>query len=654
MSFSSTGGNNIVTHLILKDVGRYVAGMKAAEKATKDLGKASDSTGRKIENTGKKLDKDSKGWRKRAKDVRGFGGSLVFTEKKLTSFAITAGIYLAPAIVALGNSFAAAAMGGGLVAGGGLAALTVGLSGIGIIAFQAGKNIKKVTTAMDAADLAVLQYGANSDEAARAATHLSAVIDQQGGPIVYKVIRSYRALNKEWTDLTKTARQNLFKSFYSGLRGLRRLMPTFAKTTNETSGALAANFATMSKNLSGHEIRKTITMLGHVFTSMSKPLAHGIVDIIITMVRWLRAAAPYSIELAENFRDWAHSLRRNSRDSGRLRRTVGDLVSNFKAWWGLAKALGRTFKILFGASKDEGRDFVLVLTDLVDNMNDWLQFKEANGEVSAFFRNWIRGVESVGHWIGLLFTDQSEAAAQLGNFMSQLASHALSSFLQAWWKMDWSGKLFTGIYVAAKLGIFSTLGQAAANRFITNFGTKVSDTGAAEQTVAMSGKRIGFAFAKGLLVGILLYRPITDAVTQMFPNLKQYSGKKGWGELARDIGSDFGKLVGGSGSGNPGTFTQPPGPPKHKAGGGMIPMGQWSMVGERGPEWALATSAGIGVLPIRSQMHAAPQPVDQGRDLASSDHDKPRIIQLVVGGKVLAEAVDRVKQDRAARRGEDT
>lgn len=666
MSTSSTGGGNqrIVAHLIVRDAVRFAQQMHRAAESIDEVGDAADSTDRKLEKTDRNNRRRAGGWRKHAKDVRGFGSSLIFTEKKITSFAITAGVYLAPAIVALGNSAAAAAVGGGLVAGGGLAALGVGLGGLSIIGAQAKGHVDKVTTAMDAAQLAVLQYGRNSDEAAHAATHLSAVIDQQGGPIVYKVIKSYRQLGKEWTNLTKAAEGDLFRTFYQGLRGARRLLPQFAATTNQAATAVRAN-ATMAFNqLSGAEIRGTIKDLGDVFANMSGPASRGAVNAIIVIARLLRNAAPYAVGWAKSFEDLTWSWRRGTHDTRRLRANIADLVDHFNAWVGFGRAILRTMMILFGASNDEGKDFVRTLTGLVEQFNDWLAFKESTGEVSAFFANWIHGIKTVGEWIGLLFTDQSKAATEAGNFFADLASHAFAAFLKAWWNMDWSGKLFTGLYLASKLGIFNTLGSAAATRFMGAMGRSEA-AGAAGEVAGMSlGKRL----AMGVIAGLLLVDPISEYIKQKFPSLAQYSGKEGWAELGRDIMHDIisvGKGAtntgGGPGAGaiaSAAQGNQPlghyTGPVRAKAGGGMIPMGAFAMVGERGPEWALATSAGIGVMPIRSQLHAEPTPVDTGRDLSSSDHERPRITQLVVNGRVLAEVVDRARADKKARRGEDT
>jgi hypothetical protein len=111
---------------------------------------------------------------------------LSLTRSEIMTTALTIGTYFAPAIVALGSSFAYAAIGGGAVAGAGLATFITGMVSLALVIQPAINNIKKIQKAQDMYNQTVSQYGAASVEASRQSAHLYAVIEQNGGKPVYE------------------------------------------------------------------------------------------------------------------------------------------------------------------------------------------------------------------------------------------------------------------------------------------------------------------------------------------------------------------------------------------------------------------------------------------------------------------------------------
>src|SRR4051812_33336061 len=133
---------------------------------------------------------------------------LSLTRSELYTTALTIGTYLSPALIALGSSFAYAAVGGGAVAGAGMASFVAGLLGIISIATPVFNGIKKIKTAQDQLNTTIDQYGAASIQASRANAHLYAVIQNNGGPAVASLLGRVEDLRDAWASLTAPGRAN--------------------------------------------------------------------------------------------------------------------------------------------------------------------------------------------------------------------------------------------------------------------------------------------------------------------------------------------------------------------------------------------------------------------------------------------------------------
>jgi hypothetical protein len=101
---------------------------------------------------------------------------------------MTIGAYLSPALIALGSSFAYAAVGGGAVAGAGMASFVAGLLSIKTIAGPVVDGMKKIKKAQDQYNMAIDQYGILSIQTSRASAHLYATIQNNGGPAVAEIL----------------------------------------------------------------------------------------------------------------------------------------------------------------------------------------------------------------------------------------------------------------------------------------------------------------------------------------------------------------------------------------------------------------------------------------------------------------------------------
>jgi hypothetical protein len=178
------------------------------------------------------------------------------------------------------------------------------------------------------------------------------------------------------------------------------------------------------------------------------------------------------------------------------------------------------------------------------------------------------------------------------------APKAAKAFAKAWWEADVWGKLFIGLGLASKLGIFSALGRSASDKFVDSFIGKGGKGGglAGEETKGRFktlGKGLGAAIAVGIILGLVLtYKDqIADAMSSMWEYTKDKASKFG------AIGKGIMKVLGGQSQAQitgrdkkqksiplPSRkgYTGLPGIVGHQQSGGWA--SGWNIVGERGPE----------------------------------------------------------------------
>jgi hypothetical protein len=651
---------DITAHLTVKDAARFEAEMYAAAASVDEFGdeelkaavkaKALQHETEILERKMRSLSRG--GLRAAQKDLRKFGALAVFTERGVTSFAITIGTYLAPALLSLGNSAAAAALGGAGVAGGGLASLAVGLSGIALIGAQVLGQTKKVQTAWEQQQLAVQLYGKDSDQAAKAGAKLWAVIQQQGGTRTFRIVQMWQNLQDTFTKQTGPGRNAMAKALSDILSSVNRLLPTFTSITNQSAIVVSSVAKTFARNLSGEEMKGTLAVLGGTFKQIAGPLGKAFENVIITIGRVFKASAPYVVEFAQWFLKLTTTWRKSSRDQTQLDRTMANLVEHFKAWARLGSAIGRMFKILFGGSKEQGRQFVDTLTDLITRFDDWLQRMSDTGKMQAWFEQFFDNLRSLGNWVNLVFTDQSQAIAQVSDFFAKVASQAVQKFFEAWLKADWQGKLLMAWYFLYKVGIFSAIGRVMAERFIASFIASSTASAAMAQFTA-AGSAASAAFMAGLM-GALPFLIVLSAALAIesisIGGKKLTSPGKGPLDKAADEALERGGgLKGAIEKWLPHNWLKRI---QGKQFGGLIPFGSEALVGERGTELASTTPLGTMITPIGTRTQTLSE-FPGVPPMATSDHMPQVNINLQVDRQTLAKAVYRHNADIAARRGEN-
>lgn len=642
------------------------AGFRVLANSIEEAGEEATSTAVKTVALNRALSLNRLGLRRNLTTWRFWKDRLSLTASEVKSVAITVGTYLSPAIVLLGTSLAGAAVGGAAVLTTALGVLAVGVGGLALNASLAANQFQKVSTAQNAYNLAIKQYGEGSKQAASAAGKLYAVIQTQGGRPVWNAVRAVNALRDSWTKATAPGRADMFGILGAGVTGARRLLPTFARQTNLGAGSLRRGLTGAFNALSGGETKLTLRVLGQTARALTGPAIRSGVNVLIVLFRIMRATAPFLVTWVKGWEAVTSRWRRNTRDASKLESVIRMLVGHLTSWARLFKALGTTFLILFTGGQATGKTMVDTITELVDKLNTWLALQVRTGGFQRLAQQYTHSLGQFFQALGTLITNPSaffdqwfpKVANVFANGMGKLAAVAVREFLEAWWHADIWGKIFIPFLLIKYLtgiNIFGRLASAAASKFVGSFaafaGPRLALFFGAEGLIGSRiaiaseslGRVAGRRFAAGLIAGIVLMLPeIRDAIanavgiptnenpSQKLQRLSQGQGKDPIGNWLKD---KIGGIFGGGG-----------------ALGGMLGMGQIGLVGENGPELAFAGAAGTMIRPLPQQPPQTPE-VNRGA-LSLSDQLPPFHIHLDVEKREIAHAVYDWNNQRKARRGE--
>lgn len=581
---------------------------------------------------------------------------LSLTRAELSSVILTIGGYLLPALVAMGTSMAAAAVGGTAVLTATLGALVVGLSGAGILAATVAGNFQKITTAQEAYNLAIQQYGAGSEEAARAAGKLYAVIRTEGGKPVFDAVRALGALRTAWTKLTAPGRASLFATAGAGIGAAQRLLPTFGRETNKNAMSIQRNLSNAFSVLSGGETRQTIIELSKTFRTMAGPGSRAGVNLIIVLMRILRAAAPWVVKWAESWEKTTSAWKRGTSDSTKLSKNITFMVGHLKSWWALTKAVAGVLFTVFRGANREGQSMVNTLTIYINKFNDWLRLQVHTGAMQHMVRKYAESVGMVFTALGLLLTHPTEFIDKYipmwADAFARAAGTVVLAFINAWWHSSLWGKLFIGWMLTKWLigvNLFGVLARHAGARFVTAFGIylgpRMAAMFAAEGLIGApivgAGDRLGRSFGRkfvgGMVVGIAA---LAFVFKDELERIGSEAGKGIFRKLLPDVDLDF--------LWNPHDWQNIL--PKGKAAGGLIPTGTSAFVGERGLEMATATPAGAMIRPMTGSSGLIEPP--QRGSLAISDILPPLHVHVDVDRREIGRANVNWNDERKSLRGE--
>jgi uncharacterized protein YoxC len=554
---------------------------------------------------------------------------LSLTRSEIITTALTISTYLSPALLALASSLGTALVGGGIVAGGGLISFIAGFVALDSVMKPVVDGVKKITKAQEQYNVTVQQYGAASLQASRSSARLYAVIVENGGWQAYRASQALKRFTDQWARFTAPARATGLGILTDALGAGSAAVPRAAAQVNTMMHALRDGLSSVFNLVRSEEGQGFIDALGSIFSSSIGPGLRGASSVLTIIGRAIKGAAPWIIKWARAWervtKSWADRASQTA-----VSKFIDNAMSHFKEWWELGVAVARVLNTIWGSTKEEGKGFVIILTDLVNRFNNWLIKMRDTGQIKAWFQTWKNSVgellwaiqnpiEAVNKWM-------PQVMDEIARIFMAAAPAIADQFIQAWLNADgWTRLLTVVAFLIWFTPVFSALGKKMAAVFIVPFLSNFStafvaalavETAAGGRIAAamttagtVSGRWFGRAFAVGMIAAIVLAIPdINDALKDATGAPK--SNKKGaWGR-AFDLGPVDDFLKDRWDNINP--FNQQQGTVRPGGAlGGVIPPGGSAFVGERGIEMAHATPTGTEIVPLDrnslSSIHTVPE-----------------------------------------------
>jgi hypothetical protein len=339
-----------------------------------------------------------------------------------------------------------------------------------------------------------------------------------------------------------------------------------------------------------------------------------------------------------------------------MRRNIVVFSRTFRSMFGpltrgsvnLLVSLFRLLRIVFGGSVDDGRNLADSMTNVVDRFNRWLLVLDGSGRTRI--KRFFDGFNST---LRLLFHDPQEFARRAAVFFIQVARAGFWKFVQTWWSLDLSSKLFVLAFLF-RGAIFATMGKLAAGLFMSTFLPRMTAAFAAEGLVGSAFARFGAisgaAWGRAFLAGALtfgLYALYKHLQKHPFNPGGIFSGLHTSNKPSGLTVNNAAKL----GPKMPESRTHWLRDHPKRAGGGNIPWGTSAIVGEAGPELMAAGASGPRITPMGFAPPGASGLRSMESILSVSDMLPPVQINLIADGRKLATVVHNFNESTRSRRG---
>lgn len=370
--------NRIVAWVKLRDIARFVADAKLAEHSIKKMSDAAKdgegpfgALGGAISSLQDVLPK--------AKTETGILGLTLGSLITVIVLGTPIVVGLGGAVVALAGSFGAAALGAGALAVA-LGGVALAAGPLALVAADMFQGFTKVNTAFGQWQKALSMYGPNSTQAETALSRLNAVAGQFGGPTLISLVQRWNDFMNAFRSANAPAIQNIISMFGVFLDVANKLLPVLSYMSKTVSGALLMAFRQVGAVLTSSGVDAILRRLADAFASLSGPLIHAALNVLLGLLTLADRAAPALswlvgevVKLSQAFLDWSSNA------------SIGALVSQFQSWWNLAKALGGLLVTILSGGAKQGQGMVDSLTQIVNKWNAWLKGVQGQKSLRKFF-----------------------------------------------------------------------------------------------------------------------------------------------------------------------------------------------------------------------------------------------------------------------------
>jgi hypothetical protein len=470
----------------------------------------------------------------------GGGGPLAFT----AGFGSIMGLmgfglehYITTAIGLIGSALGGLA-GGGLLAAGGLGVLAVGMGSDMAVSASAIADTKTLGTAYTALQTAVLQYGADSVQAASATANLNLQMQLLGNTAgvlaELQLAKAVNALNSYWDQATSGARVAFANMVTPLLSIAYTYIPLVAAAATRNFGIIQQGLVPLIAYLNG-PATTIFQNLENLFAERLPTAMNALNQGVQLLLKTINLVAPQTGGLMTSISNWLTKMNTPA-GFAKWSTIVEKLIGMFHTWWDLLKQVAKTVYDLFDNSKGLGTGIVSTLTQMLKQLDTWLTSTSGKNSVGNLFEahkneviDLMKAMVPLAASIGRLYLVLSPA---LINALTAVLP-PMTAFLNLVVQMPFGVGAWTIaiVLITGKLGLLGAavnfLTAGAIGRLITSFGAAavaardsaysmvaayamaawgmVADAGEAVGAwVAMKAQMIGTAIWSALSAGVTL------------------------------------------------------------------------------------------------------------------------------------------------------
>lgn len=148
-------------------------------------------------------------------------------------------------------------------------------------------------------------------------------------------------------------------------------------------GGIAKGFGAL---LQTREVKDTFAAIassaGRLLSIIGGPIAQ---DFFLILLRIAHVAGPALEDLFHDFASFMDRIAHGSSDTKKLEGGVGSVVSSFRSWLSLVRAVGRAIVAVFRGGKDDGDSLVKTLTRIINKFADVYGNQEGQERLKRFF-----------------------------------------------------------------------------------------------------------------------------------------------------------------------------------------------------------------------------------------------------------------------------
>lgn len=364
--------------------------------------------------------------------------------------------------------------------------------------------------------------------------------------------------------LQRTAQRRMFPGLEDGIRSASKNLPVFNRIVGQTSGVLGGLARRAGEMAGSSAWGRDLASQSQHNAKLIDNVGTGALHVGDALRHVMVAARPLTGWLGRLAKEWGQ----NAEQAARAGRKSGELTEFFertrqktKQLASILANLGGTLFHIGQASRSSGDEMLRQFEKTTAGWEKWTGSIEGQNELRQWFDGAKAAMDDVWAGIGRVINRYQELRREgkstseaLGIMLSQgiqkaipaiaevagrSAGKAAWAFFKGWLASDVWGKLFVGLAVSSKLGLFRGLGTKAGSRFASALGqTKMGEAAANLASSYWAGARVKFGALKS---------KIGDLFKRIFSRAGAAAGTSAAGSVAGSMVGTAGGETAGSG-----------------------------------------------------------------------------------------------------------